>query len=91
MADISKITLPNGTSYDIKDATARSTGKVSGVKGNAENSYRTGAVNITPENIGVIPLATGGTGQTSAIEGNWALENRGRSSDANTALSVGIY
>ena len=24
MADISKITLPSGTSYDIKDATARS-------------------------------------------------------------------
>ena len=91
MADISKITLPNGTSYDIKDATARSTGKVSGVKGNAENSYRTGTVNITPENIGVIPLATGGTGQTSAIQSNWVLENRGYSLDANTALSVGIY
>ena len=51
MADISKIILPNGTSYDIKDAAARAIGKVSGVKGNAESSYRTGTVNITPENI----------------------------------------
>lgn len=51
MADISKITLPNGTSYDIKDATARSTGKVSGVKGNAESSYRTGNVNLKAANL----------------------------------------
>lgn len=52
MANISKITLPNGTSYDIKDATARATGKVSGVKGERESNYRVGNVNITPENIG---------------------------------------
>lgn len=92
MADISKIKLPSDdTAYDIKDAVARAAGKVSGVKGNVESTYRTGDVNITPENIGTIPLTTGGTGQTSAIEANWALQYRGHSSDANTSLSVGIY
>ena len=54
MADISKIKTLDGTTYDIKDATARSTGKVSGVKGNSESSYRTGNVNLTSENIGAI-------------------------------------
>lgn len=54
MADISKITALDGTTYNIKDATARSTGKVSGVKGNAESSYRTGNVNLTSANIGAI-------------------------------------
>ncbi len=38
---------------------------VTGVKGNAETSYRTGQVNITPGNIGALPLA-GGT-MTGAI------------------------
>ena len=52
MAEISKITLPNGSSYNLKDATARSTGKVSGVKGNSQSTYRTGNVNITAENVG---------------------------------------
>lgn len=58
MANISKITLPNGQSYDIKDTTARNTGKVSGVKGNVESSYRTGNVNITPANIGAYKVGT---------------------------------
>lgn len=91
MADISKITLPSGDTYDIKDETARASGKVSGVKGNAESSYRTGDVNLTYPNLGTAPIANGGTGQTSAVEANWALENRGYTSDANTALSFGIY
>ena len=54
MADISKIKLPNGTTYNIKDETARANGKVSGVKGNAESSYRTGDVNLTAANIGAV-------------------------------------
>ena len=91
MADISKIILPNGNEYNFKDETARSTGKVSGVKGDAESSYRTGDVNITYPNLGTAPIANGGTGQTSAVEANWALENRGYASDANAALSVGMY
>lgn len=36
------------------------TSGVSGVKGNAESSYRTGQVNLTPANIGALSL-TGGT------------------------------
>ena len=35
MAELSKITLPNGNVYDLKDTTARSIGKVSGVKGDS--------------------------------------------------------
>jgi len=54
MADISKITTLDGITYNIKDATARENGKVSGVKGNAESSYRTGNVNITAANVGAI-------------------------------------
>lgn len=52
MSEISKITLPNGQKYNLKDTTARATGKVSGVKGVAESSYRTGNVNLTAKNIG---------------------------------------
>lgn len=33
---------------------------VTGIKGNAESSYRTGKVNLTPANVGALPL-TGGT------------------------------
>lgn len=32
-------------------------GNVTGVKGSAETSYRTGKVNLTPENIGALPLS----------------------------------
>ena len=60
MADISKIKLPNGNEYDLKDATARAQGKVSGVKGDAENSYRTGDVNLTSANIGAIAASSVG-------------------------------
>lgn len=56
MADISKITLPNGQQYNLKDQTARNTGKVSGVKGKKESSYRTGNVNLIPENIGAYKI-----------------------------------
>lgn len=35
--------------------TAASSAKVTGVKGNAETTYRTGNVNITPANIGAAP------------------------------------
>ena len=54
MADISKITLPNGSEYNIKDATARSQSGVTGVKGNSESSYRTGQVNLTATNVGAV-------------------------------------
>ncbi len=59
MAEISKITLPNGDVYDLKDATARDNSGVTGVKGNSESSYRTGNVNLTAANIGALPLSGG--------------------------------
>lgn len=37
--------------------TAASSAKVTGVKGNAETTYRTGQVNITPANIGAAPAS----------------------------------
>lgn len=55
MADISKIKTPDGTTYNIKDTTARSQSGVTGVKGNAESSYRTGQVNLTAANVGAAP------------------------------------
>ena len=32
---------------------------MSGIKGSSESSYRTGQVNITPENIGAVAIAQG--------------------------------
>lgn len=57
MADISSITLPSGDTFYFKDTTARNTGKVSGIKGNAESSYRIGDVNLTPANVGAAALS----------------------------------
>lgn len=55
MADISKIVLPDGSEYNFKDTVARAaTGTgVTGAKGDAEETYRTGNVNITKANIGL--------------------------------------
>ena len=52
MADISKIKLPNGVEYDVKDATARSQSGVTGVKGVQESRYRTGNVSLNADNVG---------------------------------------
>ena len=49
-------------------ATGAQVNSITGVKGNAESSYRTGNVNITPANIGAlsgtVAIANGGTGVT---------------------------
>ena len=50
MPFISKITL-NGKVYDIKASGESS--PVLGVKGEKEETYRTGYVNITKENLGL--------------------------------------
>lgn len=57
MADISSITLPSGDTFYFKDSVARSTSKVSGIKGSAENAYRTGDVNLTAANVGAADLS----------------------------------
>ena len=41
-------------------------GAVSGVKGNAESTYRSGNVNLTPANIGAMPLG-GATSLTDEL------------------------
>lgn len=62
--DISKIVLPNGDECALKDAEAREAieniqdNNVTGVKGNAESTYRTGNVNLTPANIGAADAST---------------------------------
>lgn len=52
----------------IKNKPTIPSASVSGVKGNAESTYRTGNVNLTPANIGALPLS-GGT-MTGDILGN---------------------
>ena len=47
------------------DYSAPVTSGIAGVKGNEENNYRTGNVNLTPENIGALSL-NGGTMNTDA-------------------------
>lgn len=66
MADISKIKLPNGNEYNIKDTTARATGKVSGVKGDKQSSYRIGNINLTADNIGAFQQKEYDTGTLEA-------------------------
>lgn len=48
---------------------------VTGVKGNAENSYRTGNVNITPANIGALPAANAVTGVKGNTESSYRNGN----------------
>ena len=50
------VTRDDGTTFTF---TQQDNNSVTGVKGNAESSYRTGQVNITPANIGALPLSGG--------------------------------
>ena len=53
------LTGTDGTTNKVTDSTATSvTGGVTGVKGEAESSYRTGEVNITRENLGLGTIST---------------------------------
>lgn len=56
----------NGLSHLMTKIKAAIAATVTGVKGNAESTYRTGQVNITHANLGTTPVANGGTGQTTA-------------------------
>lgn len=64
------------TAKNVTDALGytpgNASGSVTGVKGNAESSYRTGNVNMTPANIGALP-ASGGTitGALNFANGTW--------------------
>ena len=57
----------DGTNWELVGDLDTNTQTVTGVKGNAESSYRTGQVNITPANIGVSATTTSVTvGDTTA-------------------------
>ena len=43
---------------------------VTGVKGNAESTYRTGQVNLTPANIGAEPAFTDGSATIASVSSN---------------------
>ena len=61
------VNIPTGANYCINNVPISGGGgggDVTGVKGNAEVSYRTGNVNLTPANIGAIDTA--GTGLTKS-------------------------
>lgn len=63
------------------DGTWQVAGEVTGVKGNAEGSYRVGNVNLTPANIGALALS-GGT-----LTGN--LSSRQIAPSANNTYTLG--
>ena len=77
--------LPGNTTSYLRGDGAWATidvpsGAVSGVKGNAESTYRSGNVNLTPANIGAIP-SSGGTytgwleGGTNNVGLQWTVDN----------------
>lgn len=77
-ADIINVTKGTGaypgTATNVQDALEEvydlaKEGGVTGVKGNAEGTYRTGQVNLTPDNIGAQPKFTDGSA-TIASESN---------------------
>ena len=61
------VELPSNTATPETDGLmskadkAKLDNSVTGVKGKAESAYRTGNVNLTPENIGAVPLSKVGT------------------------------
>ena len=67
MADISKITTPDGTTYDIKDATARNQSGVTGVKGSSETTYRTGNVDLSASDLGLFNQTAASGGTTTSL------------------------
>ena len=87
MADISKIKTIDGTTYNIKDSTARAQSGVTGVKGSAESSYRTGNVNLTAANIGAVDTAGTGLSKSGTTLTNAGVRSVSTSSN-NGGISV---
>lgn len=79
------------TGKAVKAALDTLTTGVSGVKGNAENSYRTGNVNLTPANLGLESktAASGGTAESLVTTGEKYTWNNKQSaiSDLSTIRS----
>lgn len=101
MADISKVTLPNGTTYDIKDATARSTasGK-STVSIDRKTSSGTNIFDITIDNTTTPIYAPSGGGGGGAVASSYEVTTSSSSTSVATStdvkltdktLAVGVY
>ena len=70
--DIYRMTFTDGTYEDVSVYNgADGTGAVTGVKGNAESTYRTGNINLTPANIGAVPTTR--TVNSKALSSNISL------------------
>ena len=68
------VQLNNEQMYVNVPWTDTNTQTITGVKGNAESAYRTGNVNITPANVGALPLSGGalaGRLQIPSTGGHW--------------------
>lgn len=77
-----KLYYYNGTAW--VDLTANA---ITGVKGNAESSYRTGNVNLTPANVGAAPTAHAATATTYG-QGTTANYGHVKLSDATNATTA---
>lgn len=69
------VNIPSGATYQI-NGTPIGSGAVSGVKGNAESTYRTGNVNLTPANVGAVALSDKYT-RSSAGDLGWTGQTDG--------------
>lgn len=72
---------------DALDAIGQGIG-VTGVKGNAESTYRTGQVNLTPANIGAQPVFTDGSA-TIASEANSVVTIKTSVTQSGGAIAAG--
>lgn len=68
LIDSTPVNANQAVTKSYVDTQMAAAGKVQGIKGNAEGSYRTGNVNLTPANIGAMPT-TGGR-FTGSVTGN---------------------
>ena len=102
MADISKVTLPNGDTYDIKDATARATasGK-STVSVDRKTTSGTNIFDITIDNTTTqIYAPSGGSGGGGAVASSYEVAQSSSTTSVATStdvkltektLAVGVY
>ncbi len=58
-------------------------GSVTGVKGSTETTYRTGNVNLTPENIGALPTSGGTVTGNLTVAGNTTVTNPSINASSN--------
>ena len=86
MADISKMTLPNGKSYNFKDATARA-----GLVGKADSSHTHTKSQITdfPSSL---PANGGNADTVDGLHANGFIKvNSSNAYDCNTLYDAGLY